>query len=117
MKMEVAEESTMETPHLTRGTSIVLSSNTGTNKVFVSREGKRKKRLHLPAKAVIILCNWLFEHRFKAYPSGVEKRMLSEQTHLSFMQISNWFINARRRVLPETLQQNGGDPNQITIYH
>ncbi|XP_011359475.1 homeobox protein TGIF2LX [Pteropus vampyrus] len=115
--MEVTEESTIETSHLTQGTSIMLTSNTGTNKVFVSREGKRKKRSHLPAEAVNILRNWLFEHGFKAYPSGVEKQMLSEQTHLSFMQISNWFINARRCVLPEMLQQNGDDPNQITIYH
>ncbi|KAM9669125.1 homeobox protein TGIF2LX [Dama dama] len=93
------------------------NSYSATAEVLVSQKGKRKRKGYLPTESVKILCDWLYEHWFKAYPSKVEKRMLSEQTSLSFLQISNWFINARRRILPEMLLQDVSDPNQIIIFH
>ncbi|XP_077002765.1 homeobox protein TGIF2LX [Tamandua tetradactyla] len=91
--------------------------DTSVNQVLVPAEGKRKRKGYWPTESVKILRDWLYEHRFKAYPSEEEKRMLSEQTHLSFLQISNWFINARRGELPDMLQQDGNDPNLITVCH
>ncbi|XP_039081049.1 homeobox protein TGIF2LX-like [Hyaena hyaena] len=117
MNMEATEESPAENKSLAQATSIILNSDTGADKVLASLEGKRKRKGYLPTESVKILRDWLYEHRFKAYPSEAEKRMLSEQTNLSFLQVSNWFINARRRVLPEMLQRDGNDPNQITMYH
>ncbi|XP_054422594.1 homeobox protein TGIF2LX [Pteronotus mesoamericanus] len=69
----------------------------------------QKEKGYRPSKSGNILRAWLFQHRLHAYPSEREKRMLSQRTGLSYAQVANWFINARRRILPQMLQKSGDD--------
>nr|GEX95102.1 homeobox protein BEL1 homolog [Tanacetum cinerariifolium] len=51
----------------------------------------------LPERSVSVLRAWLFEHFLHPYPNDVDKHILARQTGLSRSQVSNWFINARRK--------------------
>ncbi|XP_028378540.1 homeobox protein TGIF2LX [Phyllostomus discolor] len=94
----------------------LTESNGDTKAAADSSEAKRRKG-HWPSASRKILRDWLFEHRLHAYPSEREKRLLSQQTGLSYLQIVNWFINARKRILPQILEETGDTLNVIPIYH
>ncbi|CZS93166.1 uncharacterized protein RAG0_03565 [Rhynchosporium agropyri] len=67
------------------------------------REGdtrQRKRRGNLPKETTDKLRTWFMAHLTHPYPTEDEKQELMRQTGLQMNQISNWFINARRRQLP-----------------
>lgn len=53
---------------------------------------ERKKRGTLPKESVTLLTQWLYDHRYNAYPSESEKIELSKQAKLSLLQVSNWLV-------------------------
>ena len=55
------------------------------------------KRSNLPKETVKILNDWLVQHLNNPYPTPAEKNELLRQTGLTKIQLSNWFINVRRR--------------------
>ncbi|XP_039446564.1 homeobox protein PKNOX1-like [Culex pipiens pallens] len=62
------------------------------------------KRAILPKRATSVLRGWLFQHLVHPYPTEDEKRALAAQTNLTLLQVNNWFINARRRILQPMLE-------------
>ncbi|KAF5286185.1 hypothetical protein FQA39_LY16355 [Lamprigera yunnana] len=69
---------------------------------FTSR-GRKQKRGVLPKHATSVMRSWLFQHLVHPYPTEDEKRHIAAQTNLTLLQVNNWFINARRRILQPML--------------
>ncbi|KAL6902999.1 homeobox KN domain-containing protein [Trichoderma evansii] len=66
---------------------------------------QRKRRGNLPKETTDKLRAWFAAHLSHPYPTEDEKQDLMRQTGLQMNQISNWFINARRRQLPAMIHQ------------
>ncbi|XP_042530824.1 homeobox protein PKNOX2 isoform X2 [Dipodomys merriami] len=49
-------------------------------------------------------------HSQHPYPTEDEKRQIAAQTNLTLLQVNNWFINARRRILQPMLDASNPDP-------
>lgn len=58
---------------------------------------RSRTRNNLPKETTYILLKWLEEHLNHPYPNSFEKTQLMFSTGLNQQQLSNWFINARRR--------------------
>lgn len=66
-----------------------------------AREARsRKRRGNLPRDTTDKLRAWFDDHLSHPYPTEDEKQEFIRRTGLQMNQISNWFINARRRYLP-----------------
>ncbi|CAF3474944.1 unnamed protein product [Rotaria socialis] len=77
--------------------------------IMVSSSSSPSKRGVLPKSATSIMRSWLFQHIVHPYPTEDEKRAISQKTNLSLLQVNNWFINARRRILQPMLEASNPD--------
>ncbi|KAI0004644.1 hypothetical protein BJV74DRAFT_875820 [Russula compacta] len=68
----------------------------------------QKKRGKLPKPTTDFLKDWLHRHSDHPYPSEDEKKQLCAATGLSMSQVSNWMINARRRILAPVHRPSSG---------
>jgi len=62
------------------------------------------RKVSLPRRSTNLLRSWLFQHLVHPYPNDEEKQYLAKKTRLSVLQVNNWFINARRRILQPILE-------------
>ncbi|KRH94576.1 TALE homeodomain protein [Pseudoloma neurophilia] len=77
------------------------------NSITISESGSNKPiRRNYPKNVTKILKDWLKENMMNPYPTENQKTFLSKRTGLDIIQINNWFINARRRLLPSMKGRN-----------
>ncbi|VDO07487.1 unnamed protein product [Rodentolepis nana] len=67
---------------------------------------RQKKRGIFPKAATNTMRAWLFQHLSHPYPSEEQKKQLSSETGLTILQVNNWFINARRRIVQPMIDQS-----------
>lgn len=77
--------------------------------------GRKRRRGNLPKEVTEYLKHWLILHKKHPYPTEREKQKLADETGLMVSQISNWFINARRRILQPLLESEHQDADNNTI--
>lgn len=97
-------------------TSNATHASTTSNTTIIAR----KRRGNLPKTVTAVLKQWLIDHCRNPYPTEAEKTGLKDKTGLTLNQISNWFINARRRLLPQildTMHPNHKETNNILHHH
>ncbi|XP_062408601.1 homeobox protein Meis3 [Sardina pilchardus] len=70
------------------------------------RRNSNKKRGIFPKVATNIMRAWLFQHLSHPYPSEEQKKQLAQDTGLTILQVNNWFINARRRIVQPMIDQS-----------
>ncbi|KAG5677221.1 hypothetical protein PVAND_006997 [Polypedilum vanderplanki] len=88
-----------------------LESNADEMGSNYSLHSKRQKRGILPKHATSVMRAWLFQHLVHPYPTEDEKRAIAAQTNLTLLQVNNWFINARRRILTPMLEHATDSPS------
>ncbi|KAI5185217.1 hypothetical protein NEHOM01_0675 [Nematocida homosporus] len=103
-------------------TSSPLSTQEATDRYFASatkgnksQEGKptNSKRMNYPKNISEILKRWLVDHIENPYPDEKEKHYLILKTGLCSSQINNWFINARRRIIPKIIKNSNYEKLKI----
>ncbi|KAI1308985.1 Homeobox protein PKNOX2 [Halotydeus destructor] len=74
--------------------------------LYYMNRRQQQKRGILPKQATSIMRSWLFQHIVHPYPTEDEKRAIATETSLTLLQVNNWFINARRRILQPMLDSS-----------
>jgi len=86
--------------------SLGSGDGTGEDEEDERNKKRQKKRGIFPKTATNIMRSWLFKHIQHPYPSEDQKKQLAQETGLTILQVNNWFINARRRIVQPMIDQN-----------
>ncbi|KII86569.1 hypothetical protein PLICRDRAFT_30848 [Plicaturopsis crispa FD-325 SS-3] len=95
-------------PSPTPPTSAPVPSPLSNSPIPSPAERPQRKRGKLPKETTDFLKAWLHKHADHPYPSEDEKKQLCTITGLSMSQVSNWMINARRRILAPAHRPSSG---------
>ncbi|XP_072611751.1 homeobox protein Meis3 isoform X2 [Vulpes vulpes] len=87
-------------------TSVASPSSGGEDEELDQERRRNKKRGIFPKVATNIMRAWLFQHLSHPYPSEEQKKQLAQDTGLTILQVNNWFINARRRIVQPMIDQS-----------
>ncbi|XP_058136476.1 homeobox protein Meis3 isoform X2 [Dasypus novemcinctus] len=87
-------------------TSVASPSSGGEDEDLDQERRRNKKRGIFPKVATNIMRAWLFQHLSHPYPSEEQKKQLAQDTGLTILQVNNWFINARRRIVQPMIDQS-----------
>uniref|UniRef100_A0A915C6N1 Homeobox protein unc-62 n=2 Tax=Ascarididae TaxID=6250 RepID=A0A915C6N1_PARUN len=79
---------------------------------------KRKVPKVFSKEAITKFRAWLFQNLTHPYPSEDQKKQLAHETGLTILQVNNWFINARRRIVQPMIDQSNraGRPNGVNVF-
>ncbi|TKC42153.1 hypothetical protein EI555_003594 [Monodon monoceros] len=96
----------------------VASPSTGDDDDPDKDKKRHKKRGIFPKVATNIMRAWLFQHLTHPYPSEEQKKQLAQDTGLTILQVNNWFINARRRIVQPMIDQSNraGKSPLVTVF-
>ncbi|XP_043552609.1 homeobox protein Meis1b isoform X1 [Chiloscyllium plagiosum] len=96
----------------------VASPSTGDDDDPDKDKKRQKKRGIFPKVATNIMRAWLFQHLTHPYPSEEQKKQLAQDTGLTILQVNNWFINARRRIVQPMIDQSNraGKSPIVTVF-
>uniref|UniRef100_A0A3B3RQ66 Homeobox domain-containing protein n=1 Tax=Paramormyrops kingsleyae TaxID=1676925 RepID=A0A3B3RQ66_9TELE len=99
------------------GLDNVASPSTGDDDDPDKEKKRNKKRGIFPKVATNIMRAWLFQHLTHPYPSEEQKKQLAQDTGLTILQVNNWFINARRRIVQPMIDQSNRAVSQGAPYN
>lgn len=94
----------------------MASPGTGDDDELDKDKRRQKKRGIFPKVATNIMRAWLFQHLTHPYPSEEQKKQLAQDTGLTILQVNNWFINARRRIVQPMIDQSNRTVGQGAPY-
>ncbi|XP_036814643.1 homeobox protein PKNOX1 isoform X1 [Oncorhynchus mykiss] len=104
----VSQTHSPQTIHI-QNTQLQLQLNQDLSFFGHNDSSSKNKRGVLPKQATNVMRSWLFQHIGHPYPTEDEKKQIATQTNLSLLQVNNWFINARRRILQPMLDASSSE--------